>query len=58
MKSDKTKNKPVAKRQSEVESLKSRKKMIADKKPKVSLKSSRFWDNLEDDTRDYRIRGM
>ncbi|MCB0648930.1 MAG: hypothetical protein KDC49_19810 [Saprospiraceae bacterium] len=58
MKSDKSKKKIAPKGQLEFENLKPKKKMSIDKKPKVSFKSPKFWDELDDDTSNYKIRGM
>ena len=57
MKSDKSMKKIAPKGQFEFENLKPKKKMSTDKKPKISFKSPKFWDTLDDDTSRYKIRG-
>lgn len=58
MKSVKSKNKVVEKSRTNFESFQPKKKMEVDKKPKVSVKSRKFWDDIDDDSPAYRIKGM
>ncbi|HMS68036.1 MAG: hypothetical protein IPL23_24860 [Saprospiraceae bacterium] len=58
MKSDKSKKKIVPKSNSDFDSLKPKKKMGPDKKSKVSIKSPKFWEEIDDEETSYRIKGM
>ena len=58
MKSDKTKKTVVGKVNSDFDSQKPKKKMGPDKKSKISVKSPKFWEELDDEIPIYKIKGM